>query len=72
MSEWKAFGAFAVEWLGMPVEAMPMMDDNLEPETWDLKPSLRRKVRRICRVVLEAGNFGHKRTIRIGPAISVW
>jgi hypothetical protein len=23
MSEWKAFGAFAIEYLGMPVEAMP-------------------------------------------------
>lgn len=71
VSEWKAFGAFAVEWLGMPVEAMPMMDENLEPEIWrsalplgsskNLKPSLRRKARRICRVVLEAGNFGHNK-----------
>ena len=24
MSEWKAFGAFAVEYLGMPIEAMPL------------------------------------------------
>ena len=35
--------------------------DNLEPETWSLKPSLRRKARRICRVVVEAGNFGHNK-----------
>ena len=34
---------------------------NLKPETWNLKPSLRRKARRICRVVLEAGNFGHNK-----------
>ena len=68
VSEWKAFGAFAVEWLGMPAEAMPMMGDNLKPETWNLepdawhlKPSLRRKAHRICRVVLEAGNFGHNK-----------
>lgn len=26
MSEWKAFGALAVEYLGMPVEAMPLYD----------------------------------------------
>lgn len=24
MTEWQAFGAFAVEMLGMPIEAMPM------------------------------------------------
>ena len=54
LSEWKVFGAFAVELLGMPVEAMPLVDENL-------KPSLRRKARRICRVVLEAGNFGHNK-----------
>lgn len=28
MSEWKAFAAFAVKWLGMPVEAMPLFEDN--------------------------------------------
>ena len=67
VSEWKAFGAFAVEWLGMPQEAVPLVGEdqnenvNLKPETWNLKPSLRRKARRICRVVLEAGNFGHSK-----------
>ena len=48
MSEWKAFGAFAVEYLGMPVEAMPFYDVR-----W------KKKARRICEVVLNAGNFGH-------------
>ena len=52
MSEWKAFGAFAVEWLGMPVDAMPMYSPNAK---WQ------RKARRICRVVLDAGNFGHNK-----------
>ncbi len=52
VSEWKAFGAFAVEWLGMPVEAMPLYS----PDALWL-----RKARRICRVVMEAGNFGHNR-----------
>ena len=75
VSEWKAFGAFAVSYLGMPQEAIPLLyenDDsagssqvnenvNLKPETWNLKPSLRRNARRICRVVLEAGNFGHNK-----------
>lgn len=48
MSEWKAFGSFAVEYLGMPVEALPFYDVRLK-----------KKARRICEVVLNAGNFGH-------------
>jgi hypothetical protein len=28
MSEWKAFAAFAVDYLGMPVEAMPFLSLN--------------------------------------------
>lgn len=52
VSEWKAFSAFAVEWLGMPVEAMPMCSPDAK---W------RRKARRICRVVMDAGNFGHNK-----------
>ena len=52
VSEWKAFGAFAVEWLGMPVEAMPLYS----PEA-----SWRRRAKRIGRVVLDAGNFGHNK-----------
>lgn len=52
VSEWKAFGAFAVEWLGMPVEAMPLYSPDAK---W------RRKARRICRVVMSAGNFGHNK-----------
>ena len=51
MSEWKAFAAFAVEYLGMPVEAMPLFDEN---------ENLKLKAERICRFVLEVGNFGHK------------
>ena len=75
VSEWQAFGAFAVEYLGLPftVYRLLLLEDdvnlndnenqnvNLKPETWNLKPSLRRKARRICRVVLEAGNFGHNK-----------
>lgn len=63
MSEWKAFGAFAVEYLGMPVEAMPFVNDGFDKLTinknQNLNQSLKRKARRICEVVLNSGNFGH-------------
>ena len=55
MSEWKAFAAFAVKWLGMPVEAMPLFEDN------DIhNVNLDKKADKICKFVLEVGNFGHK------------
>lgn len=53
MSEWKAFAAFAVKWLGMPVEAMPLYEDNHNG-------NLDKKADKICKFVLEVGNFGHK------------
>lgn len=52
MSEWKAFAAFAVKYLGMPVEAMPLFDADA-----DLN-SNKKKADRICKFVLEVGNFG--------------
>ena len=52
MSEWKAFGAFAVEYLGMPVEAMPLYSSD---KKW------KRKAGRICTFILEVGNFGYNR-----------
>ena len=55
MSEWKAFAAFAVKWLGMPVEAMPLFEDN---DTHNV--NLDKKADKICKFVLEVGNFGHK------------
>ena len=54
MSEWKAFGAFAVEYLGMPVEAMPMYSTN-KNKKWS------RKADKICSYVMDVGNFGHNR-----------
>lgn len=55
MSEWKAFAAFAVKWLEMPVEAMPLFEDN------DIhNVNLDKKADKICKFVLEVGNFGHK------------
>ena len=53
MSEWKAFAAFAVKWLGMPVEAMPLFED-----TDNHNVNLDKKADKICK--FEVGNFGHK------------
>ena len=55
MSVWKAFAAFSVKWLGMPVEAMPLFEDN---DTHNV--NLNKKADKICKFVLEVGNFGHK------------
>ena len=52
MSEWRAFGTFAVEYLGMPAEAMPFYSDD---EKW------RRKARQILAFVLKVGNLGANR-----------
>ena len=54
MSEWKAFAAVAVEYLGMPVEAMPLFNANV-----DLNLN-KNKADRIMEFVLEVGNFGYK------------
>lgn len=52
MEEWKAFGAFAVEYLGMPEVVMPFYS----PESrW------KRKAARICSFIIEVGNMGHNR-----------
>ena len=56
MSEWKAFAAFAVKWLGMPVEAMPLFEDNHNV-------NLDKKADKICKFVLEVGNFGHNKLV---------
>lgn len=52
LSEWKAFGAFAVEYLGMPVETMPFYSPD---KKWN------RKADKICSFILEVGNMGHNR-----------
>ena len=51
-SEWKAFGAFAVSYLGMPVDTMPL---------YSSKRKWKRKADRICSFVIDVGNFGHNR-----------
>lgn len=50
LSEWRAFSAFAVEYLGMPTAAMPLYDDS---------GSWKRKADRICLYVIDVGNMGH-------------
>ena len=52
MDEWRAFGALAVEFLGLPADAMPFY-----------APSrvLTRKTERIQTFISASGNFGHKR-----------
>lgn len=56
MSEWKAFAAFAVDYLGMPVEAMPIFNLN-----HDLNSKYRRKAKKINDFILQVGNMGHNR-----------
>lgn len=50
MTEWKAFAALAVDYLGMPKEAMPFYDSRFKV-----------KGERILEFVFETGNFGHNR-----------
>jgi hypothetical protein len=52
MSEWKAFGALAVEFLGMPEEMMPF---------YKKTESNSRKAKRILDIVLTTGNMGHNK-----------
>ena len=52
MTEWKAFGAFAVKYLGMPEEAMPFYSGD---KRW------MQKAHKICKFIIDVGNFGHNR-----------
>ena len=71
MSEWKAFAALAVEYLGMPVEAMPFYDNSSK---------FKAKASKVMEFVLETGNFGHNRDYSyrqkypyvVFKAISLW
>ncbi len=67
MSEWRAFAAFAVEYLGMPIEAMPLFNENDNHNQ-----SLHRKAKHILKFVLESGNFGHNREVASGKVGSAW
>ncbi len=54
MTEWKAFAALAVRYLGMSADAMPMYD---ESGKWERKAAM------LMRFVLAAGNFGHNKDV---------
>ena len=54
MSEWKVLAAFAVKYLGMPADAMPLYSENAK---WKSKAD------RICSFIMEVGNFGHNREV---------
>ena len=70
LTEWKAFVALALEWLGMPVEEMPLLDVSCK---WS------RNAARIMAFILETGNFGHNRdnsfrqkSFLVRSAVSTW
>jgi len=50
LGEWRAFAALAVDYLGMPADAMPLYSNS---RRW------RRKAVRILRLVFRTGNMGH-------------
>ena len=50
MTEWKAFAALTVEYLGMPVDAMPFYDSRFKI-----------KGEKVMGFVFKTGNFGHNR-----------
>lgn len=52
MTAWKAFGAYSVDYLGMPIEAMPFYSAD---KCW------KRKANRINKFILSVGNMGHNR-----------
>lgn len=75
MSEWKVFCTLTVDYLGMPVEAMPLFNENDNHSA-----NLKSKAERVMAFVLETGNFGHNRdysfrqkhSYLVFKAISMW
>lgn len=64
MSEWNAFGAMAIEYLGLPIEAMPLLNLNVTQKlqiSQKNRLNLNKKAERIMKFILEVGNFGHNR-----------
>lgn len=68
MSEWKAFGALAIEYLGFPKDSMPLLNVNVDLNARSAMPlglskNLKKKADRILELVLESGNFGHNKDL---------
>ena len=55
-SAWRTFGAFAVEYLSMPVEAMPLFDSKVKGNQ-----KFKRKAKRVGKFIIKTGSFGHNR-----------
>ena len=55
MTEWKTFAAFAVDYLGMPAEAMPLYDNG---SRFKVKGS------KMMKFVMKVGNFGHNKMVQ--------
>lgn len=53
-SEWRVFAVFAVNYLGLPIEAMPLYSTDRK---W------RRKAQRVATFIMKVGNMGHNRDI---------
>lgn len=56
MTEWKAFGALAIEYLGYPKDSMPLLNGNA-----NVNANLKKKAGQIMEFIMEVGNFGHNR-----------
>ena len=54
MSEWRVFSAYAVDYLGMESEVIPLYKSSRASS---------RKARRINAFIMEVGNFGHNRDV---------
>ena len=54
MSEWKVFASLAVDYLGMPKEAMPF---------YDSAKSYSRKANRVLDRIFMSGNLGHNNDV---------
>ena len=52
IAEWKAFGALAVHWLGMPESSMPLYSNDIK---W------KRKADKVIQIILNSGNMGHNK-----------
>lgn len=52
MTEWRVFATLAVQYLGMPREAMPLIDEN-DNEKY------KKKAEKVLERVMKSGNFGH-------------
>lgn len=71
LTEWKVFASFAVNYLGMPGERMPLYDSKIR---WE------KKARKLFPIIIGTGNLGHNKDVSytmkysyvISKLISFW